>query len=211
MAPILQVVVAGWTGRDRDGLETHIRELEDLGVPRPAAMPIYYRVSAARATVASRIQASGARSSGEVEFVLAQWEGRLWVGVGSDHTDREVAAYNVTVSKQMCDKPIAPEFWSFEEIADHWDALVLRSFVHENGQRLLYQEGSVSTMLDPAVLIDGYCGEFGLPEGSLMLCGTLAAKGGIRPADRFEYEIEDPVLNRKIHHAYHIVSLPAVG
>ena len=27
-----------------------------------------------------------------------------------------------------------------------------------------------------------------------MMCGTLGAKGGIRPAARFDMELEDPVL-----------------
>jgi hypothetical protein len=44
-----------------------------------------------------------------------------------------------------------------------------------------------------------------------MFCGTLAAKGGIRPAPRFMIELEDPVLGRKITHTYDIVSLPVLG
>ena len=35
--------------------------------------------------------------------MLVQAGGRLLVGVGSDHTDRKVETYNITVSKQMCD------------------------------------------------------------------------------------------------------------
>ena len=63
----------------------------------------------------------GENSSGEVEFVLVRSEDDLWIGVGSDHTDRTVETYNVTVSKQMCDKPIAPELWCFEDVRDHWE------------------------------------------------------------------------------------------
>jgi hypothetical protein len=44
-----------------------------------------------------------------------------------------------------------------------------------------------------------------------MFCGTFAAKGGIRPSARFEYELEDPVLGRRIAYAYSITSLPIVG
>jgi hypothetical protein len=44
-----------------------------------------------------------------------------------------------------------------------------------------------------------------------MFGGTFAAKGGIRPADRFEYELEDPVLNRVIRHAYDVITLPVRG
>ncbi len=71
-------------------------------------MPIFYRASAARLTTDDAIEALGAASSGEAEFVLLRHGGRLWIGAGSDHTDREVEKYGVSVSKQMCDKPIAP-------------------------------------------------------------------------------------------------------
>lgn len=208
---VRQAIVAGWTGRNREALEKHIRELEALGVARPASTPIYYRVSAARVTTDPVIQTTGAASSGEVEFVLAQWGGQMWVGVGSDHTDREAETYNVTVSKQMCEKPVAGAFWRFADVSAHWGQLVMRSYIFENGARVLYQEGSVEAMLDPAVLIEGYAGKTQLDEGSVMFCGTFAAKGGIRPADIFEFEIEDPVLGRRISHSYQLDKLPVMG
>ena len=211
-------IVAGWTGRDAAAVEKHIKELEALGVKRPAATPIFYRVSALRLTTAAEIEAVGAHSGGEVEFVLLQRGGRLWVGAGSDHTDRQVETYGVTVSKQMCDKPVAPVFWAFDDVAAHWDLLMLRAHVIENGERNLYQEGSVAAMLAPLDLI-GRCpiprGETGkdgqLPENTLMFCGTLAARGGVRPTERFEFEIEDPVLGRSIAHAYSVRILPVLG
>jgi hypothetical protein len=216
------VIVAGWTGRDAAAVEKHIRELEALDVKRPATTPIFYRVSALRLTTATEIEVVGPHSGGEVEFVLLQHGGRMWVGVGSDHTDRKVEAYGVTVSKQMCDKPIAPVFWAFEEIAPHWDTLTLRAHVVENGERKIYQEGSVAAMLAPLDLIGrcplptlpperGKVGRGRLPENTLMFCGTLAARGGVRPTERFEFEIEDPVLGRKIAHAYSVRVLPVLG
>ena len=208
---VRQAIVAGWTGRNREALEKHIRELEELGVARPASTPIYYRVSAARVTTDPVIQTTGAASSGEVEFVLAQWGGQMWVGVGSDHTDREAETFNVTLSKQMCEKPVAGAFWRFADVSAHWGQLVMRSYIFENGARVLYQEGSVEAMLDPAVLIEGYAGKTQLDEDSVMFCGTFAAKGGIRPADIFEFEIEDPVLGRKISHSYQLDKLPVMG
>jgi Protein of unknown function (DUF2848) len=134
-------IIAGWTGRDPAAVEKHVRELEALGVKRPASTPIFYRVGAARLTTGTEIEAVGTTSGGEVEFVLLQHDGRLWVGAGSDHTDRAVETYGVTVSKQMCDKPLAPVFWAFDEVAPHWDQLTLRAHVVENGERKLYQEG----------------------------------------------------------------------
>ena len=208
---IQQAVIAGWTGRDPVARDKHIRELEELGIAPPATTPIFYRVAASRLTLASRIEASGGESSGEVEFVLIRSGGRTYVGVGSDHTDRKVEAYNITVSKQMCDKPMAAGLWAFEEVEDHWDELVLRAHVEIEGERVLYQEGALSGMLPPADLIRRGFGGDHMPEGTAMFCGTFAAKGGIRPASRFAYEIEDPVLGRRIGGSYDVVVLPILG
>jgi hypothetical protein len=206
-----RAVVAGWTGRDPAAVEKHIRELEALGVKRPATTPIFYRVAAARLTTADTIEAVGESSGGEVEFVLLQHQGRLWAGTGSDHTDREVEKYGVTVSKQMCDKPVAPRFWAYEDVAAHWDRLMLRAHVVEGGKRALYQEGAVTAMIEPAALIARHVGSGRLPEGTLMFGGTLAAHGGVRATSEFAFEIEDPVLGRKIAHAYRVRTLPILG
>jgi hypothetical protein len=206
-----QAVVAGWTGRDSAAVEKHIKELEALGVKRPATTPIFYRVSASRLTTGDTIEAVGEHSGGEVEFVLLQHAARLWVGTGSDHTDREVEKYGVTVSKQMCDKPIARTFWPFEEVAPHWDRLRLRAHVVENGRSTLYQDGSVAAMIDPRDLIKRYAGADSLAERTLMFCGTLAAHGGVRATREFSFELEDPVLGRKLAHAYRVKTLPILG
>jgi len=203
-------VIAGWTGRDPVARDKHIAELEELGVPRPASTPIYYRVSAARLAIAEAIECSGEESSGEVEFVLIRAGGKTYVGVGSDHTDRKVETYNITVSKQMCDKPVAATLWPLEDIEAHWDSLILRSHAVIGGERQLYQEGTLAGMLPAAELIErGFGGP--LPEGTALFGGTFAARGGIRPASRFEFEIEDPVLGRSIQAGYDIVTLPILG
>jgi hypothetical protein len=206
-----QLVIAGWTGRDKAAVEKHIAELAAIGVKRPPSTPVFYRASAARLTLDDEIEVLGETSSGEVEFVLLQHAGRLWVGTGSDHTDRQVETYVVSVSKQMCDKPIAPEFWPMVAVAPHWDRLMLRAFISENGKRTLYQEGAVTAMLDPLVLIDKFAGKDGLAEGTLMFCGTLSARGGVRPSDVFEVELDDPALGRKIARRYAIRKLPVLG
>jgi Protein of unknown function (DUF2848) len=206
-----QAVIAGWTGRDPVARDKHIAELEAIGIARPATTPIYYRVSACRITTADSIEVSGGNSSGEVEFVLIGWQGRIFVGLGSDHTDRKVETYSVTVSKQMCDKPIADELWELEDVIDHWDRMILRSFAWINGERVLYQEGALDAMLPVKELIERQFGKSGLPDGCAMFGGTFAAKGGIRPASRFEYELEDPVLKRSIRHGYDVIELPILG
>jgi len=206
-----QAVVAGWTGRDPVARDKHIAELEAIGIARPAKTPIYYRVSARRLTMEDAIEVCGSDSSGEVEFVLIGWQGRIFVGLGSDHTDRKVESYSVTVSKQMCDKPIASTLWELEDVIGHWDKMILRSWAWIKGKRELYQEGTLDAMLPvKELLAKGFEGGM-LPNGCAMFGGTFAAKGGIRPADRFEYELEDPVLKRTIRHAYDVITLPVRG
>lgn len=207
---IKQLVVAGWTGRDPVAVEKHIKELEELGVKRPASTPIFYRASVARLTTQGVIEATGDASGGEVEYLLLRHDGRLWVGAGSDHTDRQVETYGVTVSKQMCDKPMAAQFWAYDEVAPHWDRLMLRSYVTEGGKRSTYQDGTVAAMLPPQDLLARY-GADKMTDGTLMFCGTLAARGGVRATPNFEFELEDPVLGRKISHGYRVISLPVLG
>src|SRR5256714_10575722 len=158
--PIDQSVIAGWTGRDPVARDKHIAELEAIGIARPVTTPIYYRCSARRLTTTDVIEVCGGDSSGEVEFVLIGWQGRIFVGLGSDHTDRKVESYSVTVSKQMCDKPMAPELWELEDVIDHWDRMILRAHAWIDGARVLYQEGTLDAILPGKELIErGFAGK----------------------------------------------------
>lgn len=197
------LVVAGWTGRDKAAVEHHIAELAAIGVKPPRVVPCFYRLSASLLTTARDVEVVGENSSGEVEFVLVSADEALYVGVGSDHTDRKVEAYGVTVSKQMCPKPIARELWPFADVEEHWDRLVLRSHVTRKGERRLYQEGSVSGMLAPRELLSRFGQARGtLPSGIVMFCGTLAVRGEIAGGERFEIELYDAVVNRSLRHEY---------
>jgi len=198
-----QLIIAGWTGRDEAALRKHIRELEELGVKPPKTTPIFYRVSADLLTQASAIQVSGPDTSGEVEFVLLAKPDGLWVTVGSDHTDRKAETIGVSLSKQLCAKPSAKDAWRYDEVKDHWERLILRSWA--DGE--LYQEGPVTAMRAPEDLLSRYP----LKPGWVMFCGTLAAKGGIRCANVFRMELEDPVRKRKLAHEYRITVLPVEG
>jgi hypothetical protein len=197
-----ELVIAGWTGRDEAALKKHIRELEEIGVKPPKSTPIFYRVAASLFTNAKEIQVSGPDTSGEVEFVLLQ-AGELRVALGSDHTDRKAETVGVSLSKQLCEKPVSVESWRYEEVKPHWEKLILRSW--QDGE--LYQEGSVSAMRSPEDLLQRHP----LKPNWAMFCGTLAAKGGIRAGKHFRMELEDPVLRRKLMHEYAVKVLPVEG
>ncbi len=205
---IHELVIAGWTGRDKAAVQHHIGELKALGVAPPSRTPLFYRVGADRLTQADGIQVVGEQTSGEAEVVLIAGSKGRYVTLGSDHTDREAEAISVVLSKQLCPKPIAADLWHYEDVAAHWDRLILRSWAWIDGTRRPYQKGTLAEMLP----FDDLTAAHGdLAPGSAMFFGTLPAKGGIRPAARFEMELEDPVLSRKLSHAYNIEPLPVVS
>jgi hypothetical protein len=211
-AVIDALVVAGCTGRDGAAMEAHIAELEKLGVPRPKSTPIFYRAATSLLTQKPVIEVVGEHSSGEVEPVLFSLPSELWVGVGSDHTDRRVETVGITISKQLCAKPVSAQLWRLEDIAGHWDAIIIRSFAWQHGTKRLYQEGALKLMRHPRDLLDRYCGPGNdLPLGTAMFCGTIAVRGEIEPAEKYELEIEDPILHRKIDAHYAVIELPIEG
>ncbi len=204
-------IIAGWTGRDPHKVQEHIDELALLGVAPPPTTPCFYRAGAETVTTATAIDCVGSDSSGEAEyFLLVDEDGTWWVGAGSDHTDRKVESYSITVSKQMCPKPVAPLLWRFEEVADHWDALEISAWIVEGGEDVLYQSGSIASMRDPRDTVAAYRAQgHDLAPGSLMFGGTLPVIGALRPCPTFTMELRDPVLGRTIRHRYTARWLPA--
>jgi hypothetical protein len=198
------LIIAGWTGRDPEHVERHIRELEAIGVRRPARTPEFYRVSPSLLSSSDTITAPPT-STGEVEFVLLNANGALHVTVGSDHTDRELERQDITAAKEACGKPVASTAWRYDDVANHWDQLEIRSFVEVDGHRRLHQEGRVAAMLAPPNLIARYEADVGpFTPGTAIFGGTLAALGPMEAAVVFEIELTDPVLQRTLRHSYRV-------
>jgi len=206
------LVIAGWTGRDAHAIEHHIGELEAVGVPRPSAVPLFYRVGANQLSQADTVQVVGDNTSGEAEPFLFLHAGEFFVSIASDHTDRTLETHSVALSKQICPKPVARSAWRLADVLDHWDQLVLRSWIEEGGESRLYQEGTLVALRSPADLLARYGARNSPPaDGFAMSCGTLGAIGGIRPSASFRMELLDTRLNRSITHAYQCVALPVIA
>lgn len=203
------LIVAGWTGRDEKALRHHIEELAAIGVPRPSSVPVFYRISTANLVQAANLEVLGPDTSGEAEPVVVAMHDGLWLGVGSDHTDRKAETMGIALSKQMCAKIVGKTLWRLDEIAGHWDQLILRAYATIDGKRLKYQEGPLSAMRNPSDLMSRAGTEF--VAGTVMFCGTLGAIGGIRPAAQFTAVIEDPILGRKMSCEYDVDVLPVVS
>lgn len=209
-----QLVIAGWTGRDRAAIDHHIEELAAIGVPRPSAVPLYYRVAAALLTQAPQIEVLGAGSSGEVEPVLVRALGRWWLTVGSDHTDRDAERAGVALSKQLCAKPVASAAWAWDEVAARADGIGLRSEVFEHGRWLRYQDGTLASIRPLVQLVAGLPSDAPVADGLVLFCGTLGALPdadgrGVRPAARMRLQLIDG--DRTLTHEYATTPLPQVA
>ena len=207
-----ELIVAAWAGRDDDAIQEHIEELQALGVTPPSATPLFYRVSADRLTTDEDVQVLGEATSGEVEVFLLGTDRGTMLGVVSDHTDRDAEAWSVAHSKQVCPKPVASRLWRLVDALDHWDDLRLASWATIGGRCHAYQEGTLAGLLPPGDLLQRLGrSDGGLAPGQAMLCGTLPVNGGVRPAERFDMALIDPVLERRIEHGYRIQTLPIVA
>lgn len=204
-------VIAGWAGRDHAAIEHHIEELAAIGVPRPSAVPLFYRVAANQLTQDATVQMVGPDSSGEVEVLLFSHAGRSYVSLTSDHTDRKLEAHSVALSKQLCAKPVAREAWPLDEVLPHWDSLRIVSTITEDGREVEYQNGTLDSLRDLRDLAQRHCGQPQLPEGMAMSCGTVAVVGGIRPANTFTMALVDDRLGRRLAHRYTVECLPVVA
>lgn len=213
-----QLVIAGWAGRDAAAIQAHIAELAAIGVAPPSSTPCFYRVADSLLTQSPTVQLLGGTSGGEIECVLIDSPDGILVAIGSDHTDREVEAYGVAVSKQVCAKPVSREAWRYADVAAHWDRLHMQSWVIKaDGERIDYQSGTVAGLLPPPSLWALYANDTSsaaLPARTAMYSGTLAVHGAMAAmteGETFVLELTDPVLDRQISHRYTVSMLPIVA
>lgn len=197
------VIVAGFTGRDQRQVDAHLTELRAEGVPAPSQTPSFYLVPPDAARQTDAIVTTHPATSGEAEIALLINGDDAYVSLASDHTDRAAETLAIYVSKLVCPKVVARDAWLLSEVRDHWDEIEIRSWIAENGQRVLYQEGLAGELLEPDELLRRT--PFGRrPHSFLLLTGTLAARGGIRGSDHFWAELHDPRLGRTITLAYRV-------
>jgi len=202
---IATLILAGYTGRDPKMVEQHISELEAIGISRPSATPSFYWTPKRLLTTANRIKVKGEHTSGEVEPVLIYLPDGWYLGVGSDHTDRELETQNITLSKQVCPKVIGSELWHIDSVIDHWDKLILRSYLINNSEQYLYQESALSAIQKPEYILERYIEQGkNLPEGFTIFLGTVPVIGKVMGAEGFAIKLFDPILNQTIKHQYHV-------
>jgi hypothetical protein len=205
---IQEVVLAGYTGRNQEGVRRHIEELLAHGVAAPERVPTLYRVSTDRVTEADQISVLGGDTSGEAEFFLFDAGGELYVGVGSDHTDRDLERSSVSKAKQVCAKVIHREVWRYADVEEHWDHMTLRGYVGDDQADRIYQDDLVSALLSPPELVDLVTKRIGRPlDGVLAFSGTVPLVGELECAPRFAVELGDEEHGFKLRVDYGVCAV----
>ncbi len=200
--PLLFMV--GFAGRDRAAVQHHIEELGREGVPAPDKVPAYYRVPGYMLVGSGEYDVLGPRTSGEIEPVLLVTSDGMFVGVGSDHTDREAERRSVPLSKQLGPKVLAGTVWPLGEVEGHWDDLVLMGW---SGGRS-YQQGRLAELLPYGAhpLETMHASDRDL----VLFLGTLPVVGGNMDfSEEFSGELRDLTHNRSITFAYKATPLPS--
>lgn len=197
----------GSATRDPDSAKAHQEEVADAGVAIALDIPAprIYPIAVGALTTGREVQVQSDKTSGEVEIVLYIGD-QLYVGVGSDHTDRALEKTSIPWSKQVCANVLAPTLWQFDDVREHWDDCILRSAVDGD----LYQDVGVATFLHPddilAILRDRVSG---LPERDyLVFCGTyVSIDKKLKFGESWSFELEDPTNDRRIAHSYQVTNL----
>ena len=196
------VVVAGFTGRDASEVRRHITELAEQGIHPPEKVPSFYLLPASVISQAPVVDVEHERTSGEAEIALIFDGDARYVTLASDHTDRQAETLDIGQAKSNCPKVFARLAWRYEDVVGEWDALQLRSWISEDGERTLYQSGSTRELLDPTALLSHF--PQGSPSTFVLLMGTVPVQGGIRGSGYFWSELSDPRLQRSITLDYRV-------
>jgi hypothetical protein len=205
---VRRMVNAGFVGRDQEAVRRHIEELRKEGAPVPEETPTLYPVASYLITTDDVVlEVVDESTSGEAEFVLLLQKGKMYVGVGSDHTDRKLEASSIIKAKQICPNVVSSAVWPYEGVEGVWDALVLRSWVEKGDQRILYQETKLASIMSAEDILSFVRSKIEDEDvnGMVIYSGTVSALGGeIIYGDGFEVELHNPQANDSLWCKYKV-------
>ena len=160
--------IAGYTGRDRAMVQKHIDELQREGIPPPPEVPMWYEMPVGILTTAERIAVESPMSCGEVEPVLLGIGEALYLGIGSDHTARDVEREDIATSKRVCPKPIGRSIVRIATLDAAYDGLKLESWI--DGEA--YQSGTAAQLIALPELLAAFRARSSA-SSFVLSCGTV--------------------------------------
>lgn len=197
--------VIGYAGRDEEKTLKHIEELQrDLNVKPPKQIPTIFECSRRILTRDKNLDVFGNQNSGEAEYVIVLFKKKIYIGLGSDHTDRELESYNVAKSKEIMPKVMSKVLWDYDEIKGHFDDIELLSYQKKGKKEFLYQKGTLKDILPPERILKELKQRVGGVENSIIFSGTVALLDKFYFGNFFKAKMVDKKLNRTIELKYKI-------
>ncbi len=204
-----RMVNLGYVGRDQAAVRAHLDELAHEGVPPPVSVPLFIPLPLHVLTTDQNIQVVGPSTSGEAEVVFLIDGPSIFIGIGSDHTDRALEKTSMAMSKAVCPNIIGTTVWKIEDVSDSWDDLILRSFVRRQpgDAEIPYQRSPLGTMMSASALIEFAARR--LPadgrKGLVLYSGTIPTlTDGFVYGCEFRAELVDPRRGRVLSCSYQV-------
>ena len=205
-----RMINAGYVGKNQEEVRRHIEELAAKGIPGPTSIPVLFPVVCHALITDSEIEVYGSETSGEVEYVLCiVTEDEVYVGLGSDHTDRHLEETDIPRSKQICPNLMSRTVWPLEEVERHWDDLLMSASVVKDGKDFCYQEGRLGLLLNPVELMSFVKSKMGGPlENLIIFSGTMGMlTGEFVFGESFSAKLVDEKIKRHLEISYDIKPL----
>lgn len=200
-----KVYVIGYAGRDMEKTQEHIDELEkELGVAPPKKIPTIFEVSKEIVTQDFDLKFVGEKTSGEAEYIILIKDNKIYITIGSDHTDRALESVSIFKSKQVCLKPIAKTIWDYDDIKEHWDTIRLTSSQVVNGKEIKYQDDTLASILPVEKIIEELKERVGDIDNSIIYSGTVPLIGGFEYGSKFISKMVDEKSGKTINLDYEV-------
>lgn len=205
-----RMVNAGYVGRNQEEVSRHIEELAKKGIPGPKKTPTLYPVIPRMLVTDEAVEVYSHHTCGEVEYVLLiHDESTVYVGLGSDHTDRHLEESDIPRAKQICPNVVSRKVWLLSDVMPHWDDLEIESRMIKEGKEILYQQGRLALILDPPGLMNFVRSKIpGSLAGTVIYSGTLGTRtGGFVYGERFMAKLTDPRMGRSLDLQYDVLPM----
>ena len=197
----------GSATRDPQSAVAHQEEVAKSGIHIAVDVPAprIYPIGLHALDTSDAVFVQSTQTSGEVEIVIYVSD-KIYIGVGSDHTDRALETVSIPGSKQACVNHLATKFWLWDDIADSWDDCILRSWV--DGR--LYQEVGVDKFLSPPDVLSVLRERVShVPKRDyIVYCGTyVSVDKALGFGSNWRYQLDAPKLNRQIDAQYEVIDI----
>lgn len=203
-----RLLIVGYSGSNIEKIKEHIKELkEHLGVPEPKRIPTIFECSKELLTTEKDIKFVGDMTSGEVEYLIIKHSNEIYIGIGSDHTDRKLESISVLKSKQVCPKPVGEEVWLYKNVKEYWNEIEAESFQNIDGEEVLYQKGKLAEILPVEKIISELENRVGNIEDSIIFSGTVPLKSTFKYGEEFTCKIFDKNNNSSLNLYYKITKI----